>query len=33
MPRLTIDVAAAAKRGLQNEVERRLKGLFDGFGR
>ena len=33
MPRLTIDVAAAAKRGLQNEVERRLKGLLDGFGR
>jgi hypothetical protein len=33
MPRLTIDVAAAARRGLQNEVERRLKGLFDGFGR
>ena len=33
MPRLTIDVAAAAKRGLKNEVERRLKGLFDGLGR
>jgi uncharacterized protein involved in outer membrane biogenesis len=32
-PRLTIDVAAAAKRGLRNEVERRLKGLFEGFGR
>ena len=32
-PRLTIDVGAAAKRGLQNEVERRLKGLFDGLGR
>lgn len=30
-PRLTIDVAAAAKRGLRNEVERRIKGLFDGF--
>jgi uncharacterized protein involved in outer membrane biogenesis len=33
MPRLTIDVAAAAKRGLQNEVERRLKGILDGLGR
>ena len=33
MPRLTIDVAAATKRGLRNEVERRLKGLFDGFKR
>ena len=32
-PRLTIDVGAAAKRGLQNEVERRLKGLFEGLGR
>jgi hypothetical protein len=32
-PRLTIDAAAAAKRGLRNEVERRLKGLLDGFGR
>ena len=32
-PRLTIDVGAAAKRGLQNEVQRRLKGLFDGLGR
>lgn len=32
-PRLTIDAGAAAKRGLQNEVERRLKGLFDGLGR
>src|SRR6185503_3061243 len=32
-PRLTIDVAAAAKRGLRNEAERRLKGLFDGLGR
>lgn len=28
-PRVTIDAAAAAKRGLQNEVQRRLKGLFD----
>jgi uncharacterized protein involved in outer membrane biogenesis len=28
-PRVTIDAAAAAKRGLRNEVERRLKGLFD----
>ena len=32
-PRLTIDAAAAAKRGLRNEVERRLKGLLEGFGR
>ena len=32
-PRLTIDVAAAAKRGIRNEAERRLKGLFDGLGR
>jgi uncharacterized protein involved in outer membrane biogenesis len=32
-PRLTIDVGAAAKRGLRNEVERRLKGIFDGLGR
>jgi uncharacterized protein involved in outer membrane biogenesis len=30
-PRLTIDVGAAAKRGLKNEVERRIKGLFDGL--
>lgn len=28
MPVLTIDVAAAARRGLRNEVERRLKDLF-----
>ena len=33
MPRLTIDVGAAAKRGLKNEVERRIKGIFDGFKR
>ena len=32
-PRLTIDVAAAAKRGLRNETERRIKGLLGGFGR
>jgi len=32
-PRLTIDVGAAAKRGLRNEAERRLKGLLDRFGR
>ena len=32
-PRLTIDAAAATKRGLHNEVERRLKGLLEGFGR
>jgi uncharacterized protein involved in outer membrane biogenesis len=31
MPRLTIDAAAAAKRGLRNEIERRLKGLFEGL--
>ena len=30
-PRLTIDAGAALQRGLQNEVERRLKGLLDGF--
>jgi uncharacterized protein involved in outer membrane biogenesis len=27
-PRLTIDATAALKRGIQNEIERRLKGLF-----
>ena len=32
-PRLTIDIGAAAKRGLRNEVERRLKGIFDGLAR
>lgn len=32
-PRITIDAAAAAKRGLRNEVERRLKGILGGFGR
>lgn len=32
MPRITIDVGAAAKRGLRNELERRLKGLFEGLG-
>ncbi len=32
-PRLTIDATAAAGRGLRNEVQRRLKGLLDGFGR
>jgi uncharacterized protein involved in outer membrane biogenesis len=31
-PRITIDAAAAAKRGLRNEVQRRLKGILDGFG-
>ena len=31
MPRLTIDVGAAAKRGLRNEAERRIKGLLDGL--
>ena len=28
-PRVTIDAVAAARRGIRNEVERRLKGLFD----
>jgi hypothetical protein len=32
-PRITIDAAAAAKRGLRNEVQRRLKGILGGFGR
>jgi hypothetical protein len=32
-PRLTIDVGAAAKRGLRNEAERQLKGLLDRFRR
>lgn len=32
-PRLTIDVAAAAKRGLQNELERRMKEILGGLGR
>src|SRR5262245_9221979 len=31
-PRIMIDAAAAAKRGLRNEVERRLKGILGGFG-
>ena len=31
-PRVTIDAAAAVKRGLRNEVEGRLKGLLDRFG-
>jgi uncharacterized protein involved in outer membrane biogenesis len=30
-PRVTIDAAAAVKRGLRNEVEDRLKGLLDRF--
>ena len=30
-PRVTIDAAAALKRGLRNEVEGRLKGLLDRF--
>jgi uncharacterized protein involved in outer membrane biogenesis len=29
MPRLTIDAGAAVKRGIRNEVERRLKDLFE----
>lgn len=28
-PRVTIDAAAAAQRGLKNEIQRQLKGLFD----
>jgi uncharacterized protein involved in outer membrane biogenesis len=32
-PRLTIDAGAAVKRGLRNEIERRLKDLLDGVGR
>ena len=32
-PRLTIDAAAAVRRGLRNEVERRLKGVLEGLGR
>ncbi len=32
-PRITIDAAAAAKRGLRNEVERRLEGILGGFGK
>lgn len=30
-PRVTIDAKAAVTRGLRNETERRLKGLFDGL--
>jgi len=33
MPRLAIDAAAAARRGLRNEIERRLKGVLEGPGR
>lgn len=33
MPRLTIDAGAAVMRGLRNEIERRLKGLFEEVGR
>jgi uncharacterized protein involved in outer membrane biogenesis len=32
-PRLSIDAAAAVKRGLRNEVERRLRNLLDRFRR
>jgi hypothetical protein len=32
-PHILIDAAAAAKRGLRNEVERRLKGFLEGLGR
>jgi uncharacterized protein involved in outer membrane biogenesis len=32
-PRVTIDAAAAAKRGLRNEVQRRLEGILGGFGK
>jgi uncharacterized protein involved in outer membrane biogenesis len=31
-PRITIDATAAAKRGLRNEVERRLKGILGTLG-
>jgi uncharacterized protein involved in outer membrane biogenesis len=31
-PRVTIDAEAAAKRGLRNEVQRRLKGILGAFG-
>ena len=31
-PRLTIDLAAAAKRGIQNEIGRRIGDLFKGLG-
>jgi hypothetical protein len=31
-PRVTIDAAAAAQRGLRNEMQRRLKGILEGFG-
>jgi hypothetical protein len=30
-PRLSIDAAAALKRGLRNEVQRRLEGILGGF--
>jgi hypothetical protein len=30
-PRIAIDAAAAARRGLRNEVQRRMKGVLDGF--
>ena len=30
-PRITIDAAAAAKRGLRNELQRRLKGILGAF--
>lgn len=30
-PRITIDAGAAVKRGLRNEVQRRLKGVLDRF--
>lgn len=33
MPRLAIDAAAAVRRGIRNEIERRMKDLFDGAGR
>ena len=32
-PNVMIDAAAATRRGLRNELQRRLKGLFEGFGR
>jgi hypothetical protein len=32
-PHLGIDAAAALRRGLRNELEKRLEGLLDRFGR
>jgi uncharacterized protein involved in outer membrane biogenesis len=32
-PRLSIDAAAAVKRGLRNEIQRRLEGVLGGFNK